>query len=135
MPSAPVTELAAHAAAVNGVQWAPHSSCHICTGGDDSQALIWDLSPIPKPIEGTRSAGRERITVTALFVDVARCRCEGVTPTVLTLVGLWLLLHCMITDPILTYTAEGEINQLRWSAAQPDWVAIAYDNSMQILRV
>ena len=39
------------------------------------------------------------------------------------------------TDPILAYTAEGEINQLRWSAAQPDWVAIAYDSSMQILRV
>jgi WD40 repeat protein len=86
MPSAPVTELAAHAAAVNGVQWAPHSSCHICTGGDDSQALIWDLSPIPKPIE----------------------------------------------DPILAYTAEGEINQLRWSSAQPDWVAIAFDSSLQV---
>ncbi|KAF3611342.1 hypothetical protein DY000_02045081 [Brassica cretica] len=24
--------------------WAPHSSSHICTAGDDSQALIWDIS-------------------------------------------------------------------------------------------
>jgi hypothetical protein len=52
MPSAPVAELNAHAASLNGVQWAPHSSCHLCTAGEDSQALIWDLSSIPKPVEG-----------------------------------------------------------------------------------
>lgn len=28
----------------NALAWAPHSACHICTAGDDSQALIWDLS-------------------------------------------------------------------------------------------
>lgn len=89
MPSAPVAELTAHAAGVNAVQWAPHSSCHLCTAGDDSQALIWDLSPLPKPIE----------------------------------------------DPILAYTAESEINSMRWSAAQPDWVAITFDQSLQLLRV
>ena len=71
------------------MEWAPHSSCHICTAGDDSKALIWDLSHIPKPIE----------------------------------------------DPILAYGAEGEINQLKWSAAQPDWVAIAFGKRIQILRV
>ncbi|GAV67784.1 LOW QUALITY PROTEIN: hypothetical protein CFOL_v3_11288, partial [Cephalotus follicularis] len=32
--------------------WAPHSSCHICTAGDDSQALIWDLSSMGQPVEG-----------------------------------------------------------------------------------
>ncbi|GAV67786.1 LOW QUALITY PROTEIN: hypothetical protein CFOL_v3_11290, partial [Cephalotus follicularis] len=31
---------------------APHSSCHICTAGDDSQALIWDLSSMGQPVEG-----------------------------------------------------------------------------------
>ena len=30
----------------------PHSSCHICTVGDDIQALIWDLSALgSKPVE------------------------------------------------------------------------------------
>jgi WD repeat-containing protein 68 len=28
---------------VNAQSWAPHSSCHICTGGEDHRALIWDL--------------------------------------------------------------------------------------------
>lgn len=43
-PTLPVVELQRHQASVNAIAWAPHSSCHICTAGDDSQALIWDLS-------------------------------------------------------------------------------------------
>jgi WD repeat-containing protein 68 len=89
VPSIPVAELHGHQAAKNAMAWAPHSSCHICTSGDDNQALIWDLSHMPKPIE----------------------------------------------DPILAYSAEAEINQLQWSATWPDWVAIAFDKKLQILRV
>ncbi len=54
VPSIPAAELQGHHACVNGIAWAPHSSCHICTAADDKQALIWDLSAMPKPIEGTR---------------------------------------------------------------------------------
>jgi DDB1- and CUL4-associated factor 7 len=89
VPSLPVAELEGHAATINGVVWAPHSSCHVCTCGDDHQALIWDLSQMPKPIY----------------------------------------------DPILAYTAEGEVNQLAWSSLQPDWVSIAIGMKVQILRV
>lgn len=48
VPSVPVTELGGHYNCVNAVAWAPHSSCHICTAGDDSQALIWDLTQMSK---------------------------------------------------------------------------------------
>lgn len=87
VPSLPVAELGGHLGCVNAVAWAPHSSCHICTAGDDSQALIWDLSAMPKrPVD----------------------------------------------DPILAYNADGEINNLQWSAGQPDWVSIAFDDKVQI---
>jgi len=90
VPSLPVAELAGHLGCVNAIAWAPHSSCHICTAGDDSQALIWDLSQMPKrPVE----------------------------------------------DPILAYSAGGEINNLQWSIQQPDWVSIAFKDKLQILRV
>lgn len=89
VPSIPAAELAGHHVCVNGIAWAPHSSCHICTAGEDKQALIWDLSALPKPIE----------------------------------------------DPILAYSAEAEINQLQWSAAQPDWISIAFGSKLQLLRV
>lgn len=87
VPSVPVAELGGHLGCVNATAWAPHSSCHICTAGDDSQALIWDLSQMPKrPVD----------------------------------------------DPILAYNADGEINNLQWSASQPDWVSIAYKDKLQI---
>ncbi|KJE92746.1 WD-repeat protein GhTTG1 [Capsaspora owczarzaki ATCC 30864] len=50
-PSVPYAELTAHRGSVNGISWAPHSSCHICTVGDDAQALIWDISQSMRPIE------------------------------------------------------------------------------------
>ena len=88
MPFTPVARLS-HTASVNAIAWAPHSSCHLCTGGSDSEALIWDISTMPKPIK----------------------------------------------DPILAYSAEGAINNLQWSTAQPDWVSIVFGDKMQILRV
>jgi len=89
IPSVPAAELQGHHGCMNGIAWAPHSSCHVCTAGDDRQALIWDLSSMPKGVE----------------------------------------------DPILSYVAEAEVNQLQWSSAQPDWIAIAYSSRLQILRV
>ncbi|EYU43248.1 hypothetical protein MIMGU_mgv1a009118mg [Erythranthe guttata] len=52
-PTLPVMELQSHRASVNAVAWAPHSSCHLCTAGDDSQALIWDLSPTGQQPDGS----------------------------------------------------------------------------------
>ena len=48
-PAAPAASLARHAAPANALAWAPYSSCHICTAGDDAQALIWDLSAMARP--------------------------------------------------------------------------------------
>jgi WD repeat-containing protein 68 len=97
-PTLPVVELQRHGGAVNALAWAPHSSCHLCSAGDDSQALIWDLAALPPP--GSHPPP-----------DAA---------------GL---------DPILAYCAGAEINQLQWSTAQPDWIAIAFASKLQILRV
>lgn len=38
-------------------------------------------------------------------------------------------------EPILAYDAEGPINQIKWSAAHPDWIAICYDQTLEVLRV
>lgn len=51
MPSMPAYELESHTANVNAIAWAPHSSKHICTAGDDKQALIWELEQ-PKKMTG-----------------------------------------------------------------------------------
>ncbi|KAF5743430.1 WD40 protein [Tripterygium wilfordii] len=89
-PSMPVAELERHRASVNAITWAPQSYRHICSAGDDTQALIWELPTVAGP--------------------------SGI-------------------DPSLMYSAGSEINQLQWSAAQPDWIAIAFSNKMQFLKV
>ncbi len=37
VPCTPVARLNNHRACVNGIAWAPHSSCHICTAGNRDQ--------------------------------------------------------------------------------------------------
>lgn len=51
VPSIPTTELLGHQASLNAISWAPHSPYHICTVGDDNQALIWDITSKVQPIE------------------------------------------------------------------------------------
>ncbi|KAE8681429.1 WD repeat-containing protein LWD2 [Hibiscus syriacus] len=89
-PTMPVAELERHQASVNAITWAPQSSKHICSAGDDTQAPIWELPTVAGP--------------------------NGI-------------------DPLCVYSAGSEINQLQWSAAQPDWIGIAFSNKMQLLKV
>uniref|UniRef100_A0A7N0RD90 WD40 repeat protein n=1 Tax=Kalanchoe fedtschenkoi TaxID=63787 RepID=A0A7N0RD90_KALFE len=89
-PTMPVAELERHQACVNAIAWAPQSCRHICSAGDDSQALMWELPTLAGP--------------------------NGI-------------------DPMSMYVAGAEINQLQWSAAQPDWIGIAFANKMQLLKV
>eukprot|EP00730_Choanoeca_flexa_P016269 TRINITY_DN7654_c0_g1_i1.p1 TRINITY_DN7654_c0_g1~~TRINITY_DN7654_c0_g1_i1.p1 ORF type:complete len:345 (+),score=58.53 TRINITY_DN7654_c0_g1_i1:150-1184(+) len=48
VPCVPAATLVKHKSACNGMVWAPHSSCHICTASDDAMAVIWDVAQIPK---------------------------------------------------------------------------------------
>lgn len=52
MPATAAASLRTHTAAANCLAWAPHSSCHLCSGGDDNQALIWDLAALPGEVDG-----------------------------------------------------------------------------------
>jgi len=51
MPQHAVITLSGHTSFVNSICWAPHSSAYICTAGDDSNVLIWDIKKIPDPVE------------------------------------------------------------------------------------
>ena len=104
-------------ASVNALCWAPHSSVHLCTAGDDCQALIWDLSAL-----GQRQQQQQQQPGSAGGGGGGGGGAEAAGG------GSSL-------DPILAYNAGAEINQLQWSSAQPDWVAICYADKTQILRV
>ncbi|EFO87923.1 CRE-SWAN-2 protein [Caenorhabditis remanei] len=63
LPCTPVARLRNHEATINGLSWAPHSGSHICTAGDDFQALIWDVHEMPKPINDPILAYRAQAEV------------------------------------------------------------------------
>ncbi|CAB02116.2 WD_REPEATS_REGION domain-containing protein [Caenorhabditis elegans] len=63
LPCTPVARLRNHEATINGLSWAPHSGSHICTAGDDYQALIWDVHEMPKPINDPILAYRAQAEV------------------------------------------------------------------------
>ncbi|GLC39801.1 WD repeat-containing protein lwd1 [Pleodorina starrii] len=115
-PTLPVAELHRHQAPVNALAWAPHSAQHICTAGDDSQALIWDVSAVGSGSGGGGGLGGQQPQ------QQQGAAGGGVAGDV-------------SLDPILAYGAQSEVNQLQWSSAQPDWVAICFANKTQILRV
>lgn len=113
VPMEPIAVLERHEASVNGLAWAPHSSCHMCTAGDDQKALIWDISSMP------------RVEPILAYVPTAPhclrlCAADPVAPDPQ---------HCS------RYDAAGPINQINWSKADTDWVAIAHDQTVEALRV
>lgn len=65
MPCVPASVLSSHEAPCNGIAWAPHSPCHICTAADDHKALIWDIQYIPEVcgvcwVGGNKKGGTNR---------------------------------------------------------------------------
>ncbi len=40
-----------------------------------------------------------------------------------------------LQDPILAYQAQSEINQMSWSKCQPDWIAVAANDAVEVLRI
>jgi WD repeat-containing protein 68 len=93
-PTTPLMELAKHKGSVNAVSWAPRIGRQLCSAGDDSRALIWEVVEM-----GFRSE---------INGDV---------------------------EPEMWYGSTAEINQVRWSPMELDWIGIAFLNKLQILKV
>ncbi|KAF8520323.1 WD40 repeat-like protein [Hysterangium stoloniferum] len=120
-PGAPVIEIKGHRAQVNAIGWSKQEGM-LATAGDDSQVLIWDLSP--------QTIASPRHTVTSRVPASPRPDAK----------------RRVFTDPVLAYTAPGEINNLAWSPplsslgsgpAIPsgEWLAMAIGKTVKVLRV
>ncbi|KAF7732325.1 ddb1 and cul4 associated factor 7 [Apophysomyces ossiformis] len=107
-PAAPVAELInSHNGSVHCLSWSPTQSGQICTGGEDSQVLVWDISQ-PAVQQQTSSFYQQR-------QNQQHPR--------------------SIQDPILAYAAESEVNALSWSKATPEWIGVGVGRTVKTLRV
>ncbi|KAG2188636.1 hypothetical protein INT44_001391 [Umbelopsis vinacea] len=117
-PSTPVTELVkSHNASVNCISWAPHDSGQICTGGDDSQVLVWDLNLAANNSSPTTSTTNRS--------SHHRQSYHNGHPQ----------MQRHISDPILAYSAESEINSLCWNQGLTEWIGVGFGKTVQALRV
>lgn len=94
-PTTPLTELCKHKASVNAISWSPTIGRHLCSVGDDSRALLWDV-----------------------VGQVSRTDH-----------------NCGEMEPEMWYGSTAEINQVRWSPVELQWISIAFLNKLQLLKV
>ncbi|KHN82871.1 DDB1- and CUL4-associated factor 7 [Toxocara canis] len=124
IPCTPVAKLNNHRATVNGMAWAPHSSCHICT------------ADVRIPCTPVAKLNNHRATVNGM-AWAPHSSCHICTAGDDNQALIWDI-HSMprpVDDPILAYQAGGEVNQVHWAAAFPDWISICYNQWLEILRV
>ncbi|ORY95681.1 WD40-repeat-containing domain protein [Syncephalastrum racemosum] len=106
-PSAPIAELTrSHQSSVNCFSWSSAHPGFICTGGDDSQVLVWDINQQQQPSQPLRRSSR-----------------QAPTP------------QNVVQSPSLRYVADSEVKSLSWSQSLPTWISVAYGRTVQALRV
>ncbi|OMJ95061.1 hypothetical protein SteCoe_1597 [Stentor coeruleus] len=86
--SIPVYTLAGHSNCVNSLAWSPITGNNLLTGGDDHQALIWDVHQTKSNL-----------------------------------------------SPAFSFSTDAEINNVVWSHANPDWIAISKNKEISVLRI
>ena len=103
VPCIPVCELSGgHTAPVNAVQWAPHSSGHLISVGDDGGCLVWDVGGMK--VRSSNAAG-----------GGGGGGGGG--------------------EPVMSYSAAGEVSSLSWNAVETDWVSIGWGRTVEFLRL
>ncbi|KAF9114291.1 ddb1 and cul4 associated factor 7 [Mortierella sp. AM989] len=122
VPGIPISELRGHKGAVNCMAWSPNSSSEIATGSDDHQVLIWEVNQM----RSDRGEDTDRHHAKSTSASGSGANTKSSVPTSTTRV-----LH----EPYRAANVGGEVNQIAWSSASPDWVAVGFGRTVQALRL
>jgi WD repeat-containing protein 68 len=131
-PGRPVVELKGHRGAISSVGWSRQDSGIVASAGDDCQVLVWDLGA-----QGLYSSHASSAQARSPHPEGSGGSSQQTRTS---------------TEPMLAYTAPGEVNNLAWSpnliggaytredgrgAMGPsgEWVAIAAGRSIRALKV
>ncbi|KAF5351690.1 hypothetical protein D9756_007421 [Leucocoprinus leucothites] len=124
-PGQPVMELRGHIAPINGLGWGSAEQPLLATVADDCQVLLWDIMDHAQP-----NAVSPRNTSSRLNSPHPDAKKK------------------IITDPVMCYTALGQITNLAWSpsiqgmtlpsgltTATGEWLAVCCGKSIKALKV
>ncbi|KAG0236536.1 WD40-repeat-containing domain protein [Mortierella sp. GBAus27b] len=118
VPGIPISELRGHKGAVNCMAWSPHNTSEIATGSDDHQVFIWEVNQM----RHDRGDELDHHTKTGS---------NSGNPKAAVTITSTRVLH----EPYRAANVGGEVNQLSWSSASPDWVAVGFGRTVQALRL
>ncbi|KAF9434283.1 ddb1 and cul4 associated factor 7 [Entomortierella beljakovae] len=121
VPGIPVSELRGHKGSVNCMAWSPISGSEIATGSDDHQVFIWEVNQLrgdrkeePDHLHHSRSTSGSTVnSKTSVPPSTTR----------------------VLNEPYRAANVGGEVNQIAWSSASPDWVAVGFGRTVQALRL
>ncbi|KAG0367003.1 ddb1 and cul4 associated factor 7 [Gamsiella multidivaricata] len=122
VPGIPISELRGHKGAVNCMAWSPISSSEIATGSDDHQVFIWEVNQM----RHDRGEDHRNVHHTKAGTAGGAGNSKSPVPSSSTRV-----LH----EPFRAANVGGEVNQIAWSSASPDWVAVGFGRTVQALRL
>ncbi|KAG0235600.1 ddb1 and cul4 associated factor 7 [Actinomortierella wolfii] len=137
MPGMPCSELQGHKGIVNCMAWSPTSSSAISTGSDDHQVFIWEVNSLR---QGRHEADHHRYPDSADSSSSGGASGSGNG-------GLKVSSSThhhhhnssnqtkIVPEPFRAANVGGEVNQICWSSASPDWVAVGFGRTIQALRL
>ncbi|KAF9103998.1 ddb1 and cul4 associated factor 7 [Mortierella sp. GBA35] len=117
VPGIPVSELRGHKGTLNCMAWSPIGSTEIATGSDDHQVFIWEVNP-------SRRDRDELDFHHSKSSSTSNTKSPIPSPST-------RVLH----EPFRAANVGGEVNQLAWSSASPDWIAVGFGRTVQALRL
>lgn len=103
---------------INLIKWHPTSN-YLLTGGDDCQALVWDINNLPTSSSGSGGVG----------VGGATSHSNGTNNVNNGHSGM------IIDTPVLAYTEDLEINNVCWRQNQGDWMGVVSGKGFQAVLI
>ncbi|KAI8605028.1 WD40-repeat-containing domain protein [Dissophora ornata] len=126
VPGIPVSELRGHKGAVNCMAWSPISSSEIATGSDDHQVFIWEVNQTKNEKGADVDQHHHHHHGKSTSTSSNSANPKSPVPASTTRV-----MH----EPFRAANVGGEVNQIAWSSASPDWVAVGFGRTVQALRL
>ncbi|KAJ8554230.1 hypothetical protein K7X08_024908 [Anisodus acutangulus] len=113
----PVAELERHQASVNAITWAPQSCRHICSSGDDGQALIWELPTVAGP------NGIDPMSMYSAGAEINQLQCIDTTCTI------WDVEKGVVETQLIAH--DKEVYDIAWGEAGV-FASVSADGSVRI---
>ncbi|KAJ2346946.1 hypothetical protein IWW50_003872 [Coemansia erecta] len=136
-PGAAVGQLVGHQAPVHALAWSPASATQLCSAGADARVLVWDIH---HALSARQHQQRQAVAAAAQAKHLGRLAAKPADVPSVHAAAHAAAAHALSLQPApvapsLTYAARLPVNSLAWLQSSPEWISIAFGNTVQTLRL